>query len=223
MMQLMTWRDHAGDADVEMRLPPTTVAEDPDPVSTPKELYDAGARKVRLTSPIEVDDRGDNAAAARWLLFIRDATALSLPVEWDLIWRSHAGALRKLTHLFPPQSIGGIAIDPSILPSWTKQHHLGKLASFYGPGFVEIRDRRVLPVNRFIIDDQDYLAAVYGLDRSLDANGCPARILADLVDNDLVLIFGENAIWLPYRIVRWPIPSVILLEDGAPTLSSADE
>jgi len=122
-----------------------------------------------------------------------------------------------------PGSIGGIAIDPSILPSWTKQHHLGKLASFYGPGFVEIRDRRVLPVNRFIIDDQDYLAAVYGLDRSLDANGCPARILADLVDNDLVLIFGENAIWLPYRIVRWPIPSVILLEDGAPTLSSADE
>ncbi|MFL6112939.1 MAG: DUF5825 family protein, partial [Catenulispora sp.] len=79
-----------------------------------------------------------------------------------------------------------------------------------GPGFVEVRDRRSGSLSRFVIDDPAYLGVVDRLIDGADVADLPADVLAVFVEEGLAGLAGESAWWLPYRVRRWPWPSMIV-------------
>jgi tetratricopeptide (TPR) repeat protein len=64
-----------------------------------------------------------------------------------------------------------------------------------------------MTLSRFTIDDPEYLAALDVLSGGADVDTVPASVLDDSVAENLVWLVGRTAVWLPYRVRRWPWPS----------------
>jgi hypothetical protein len=78
----------------------------------------------------------------------------------------------------------------------------------YGPGFVEVRDRRSGTLQMYTIDESPHLDAIAAMAEGVVAADVPAGVRRDLADADLVAEHAGHLWWLPMRLYRWPFPSL---------------
>ncbi|MFI6470080.1 DUF5825 family protein [Streptomyces sp. NPDC050516] len=204
-LTVAAWRDYDPDAcalpgmclgEVELTGP---MGEESD------RLWELGARRVRLPEPVDLNDPRRADRAVRALSLVRDLTARAVLVEWKLRLDPAAAddTWRTLSHLQPPQRLEGPADAAGDLRRWRDGHYLCKCLWRQGPGFVQIRDRRWGDLRRFTADEPEYQQVIETLAYGAPATSVPPAVLADFVEERLVLEVGELAWWLPYRVNRW--------------------
>lgn len=207
---LLLWRDHD---DAVLGLPDMAMGEQPasgDPQTTAADLYARGVRKVSVGSPLDLTG-GMDAGTLVWLMvFLRELTSWSVAYDWTVLWGGHRDVWLRLNHLHPPRAMPDHPEAEEVLARWRDTHYLCKCIHRHGPGFVEVRDRRAGDLSRFVIDDPHYLAAVETLIPGAPSDSVPPDVLAHLVEEGLVGTADDLAWWLPYRVRRWPWPSMIV-------------
>ncbi|WP_329260899.1 DUF5825 family protein [Streptomyces sp. NBC_01478] len=173
------------------------------------DLYSRGIRCVALDEPVSL--RSPTPRDLRALDFVRNATGRGLLVRWHLRAGRRADpalTAHHLTHLQPPVSLdGGRSVER--LAEWRTRFYVGRCVWRRGPGFVQIRDRRDGVLQRFDLIQPEYVQAVTLLEDQR-ADGVDPKVLAALRAEHLVLDFGGRDWWAPYRIDRWPVPSMVL-------------
>jgi hypothetical protein len=169
------------------------------------ELYEAGARYVRITDPVQVC--GDPPAqAARSLELIRELTSRGFAVHW--IARCDAGCAdhRIVGHLFPPVWIFGASNESTA--QWRSGYFPCKCVFRKGPGFIEVRDRRFGSLELRTFDDTRILDTIEALIDGVAAERVPADVWQELAGAGLALEQAGHAWWLPMRVYRWPFPAM---------------
>ncbi|MET9365022.1 DUF5825 family protein [Streptomyces sp. NPDC006632] len=171
-------------------------------------LWESGARRVQLREPVDLTDLtapGAAVRAVRTLSLVRDLTARAVLVEWNLRLDPEApdDTWRALSHLQPPGSLHGPGDAAGDLRRWREGHYLCKCLWRQGPGFVQIRDRRWGELRRFTAEEPEYQQVIAALTYGAPAASVPAAVLADFLEERLVLQVGDLAWWLPYRVNRW--------------------
>ncbi|MFG3281371.1 DUF5825 family protein [Streptomyces sp. NPDC048111] len=171
-------------------------------------LWESGARRVRLPEAVDLADLdapGAAERAVRALSLVRDLTARAVLVEWKLRLDPAAPAdtWRTLSHLQPPRRLEGPADAAGDLRTWREGHYLCKCLWRQGPGFVQIRDRRWGDLRRFTAEEPEYHEAIGALVYGTPADSVAPAVLADFLEERLVLQVGGLAWWLPYRVNRW--------------------
>ncbi|MFG2721210.1 DUF5825 family protein [Streptomyces sp. NPDC048416] len=171
-------------------------------------LWEAGTRRVRLRETVDLtglDAPGAAERAVRLLSLVRDLTARAVLVEWKLRMDPAApdATWRDLSHLQPPQSLEGTGDASGDLRQWREGHYLCKCLWRQGPGFVQIRDRRWGDLRRFTVEEPEYRRAIETLSYGSPTASVPAAVLADFLEERLMLRVGELGWWMPYRVNRW--------------------
>jgi hypothetical protein len=139
---------------------------------------------------------------------VRDLTSYGIVVGWQLRLGA-ADRWQTLSHLAPPAVV--LAPDgESIRREWAETHYMGKCLYRHGPGFVQVRDRRFGELRLFTIPEPEYRAAIGTLAEVAPATAVARPIMSEFLAEDLAGQVGEIAWWLPYRVRRWPNPSVIV-------------
>jgi hypothetical protein len=117
-------------------------------------------------------------------------------------------------HLQPPVELllpAGASTDPDrALAEWRDGFYLDMCTYRRGPGFVQIRDRRTGKLNLITVDDPAYLAVLAELDTGTRLSGADLEIAREFAAEGLVVNIGVTLVWLPYRLRRWPLPSLIV-------------
>ncbi|MCC8246719.1 DUF5825 family protein [Saccharothrix luteola] len=207
---LLLWRDHD---DAVLHLPELAMGEQPasgDPQATAADLYARGVRKVSVGSPVDLSG-GMDARTLVWLMvFLRELTSWSVAYDWTMISGKNQDVWTRLNHFHPPRAMPDHPDADAVLEQWRSTYYLCKCIHRHGPGFLEVRDRRAGDLSRFVIDDPDYLAAVETLMPGARSDSIPPDVLAHLIDEGLVGTVDAFAWWLPYRVRRWPWPSMIV-------------
>ncbi|MEW1828170.1 DUF5825 family protein [Streptomyces sp. NPDC088196] len=174
-----------------------------------RDLYRRGVRCVALDEPVSL--RSATPRDLRALDFVRNATGQGLLVRWHLRAGRRAEpslTAHHLTHLQPPVSLDG-GRSAERLAEWRTRFYVGRCVWRRGPGFVQIRDRRDGVLQRFDLIRPEYVRAVALLEDQR-ADGVDPEVLDTLRAEHLVLDFGGRVWWAPYRIDRWPVPSMVL-------------
>ena len=142
-----------------------------------------------------------------FLRLLRDAMSQGVAITWR-------GSIdpridTSLLHHLPPPTRCSPAFD-----DWRSSHRPGLCYYRRGPGFVNVKDvRSAEAAVRFSIDVDDdggddpitTLEGVCGVE-DLSARG--RSLLDELTRERLALRLGEFATLLPYRMRRWPVPSL---------------
>jgi hypothetical protein len=171
------------------------------------DVYGLGARLVELPTLVDLSGAMPAEWAVRTVALIRDLTAQGVNVAWRL----RLGKVvdwHVLSHLWPPREIVGR--QAGMVAEWRRTHYLGKCVYRQGPGFVQVRDRRDGELTKFTIDADDHLTTIEPLLQGAATQTIPADVFADYATEDLLMQVGEFAVWLPYRVRRWPIPSMVV-------------
>jgi hypothetical protein len=213
-LRLRLWRDH----DEELLAAPGIAmgewaAPDPgsDPAAAVAALYRDGVRRVAFDRPVDLTGELDKATLVQAMVLLRELTSWSVAVDWELaVGPATVDLWLRLNHLCPPRALPGHPDEESVLAKWRETFYLCKCGYRRGPGFVEVRDRRAGPLSRFVIDDPAYLSTVDALLPGAPAASLPAAILEEFVAEGLAGQAGDLAWWLPYRVRRWPWPSMIV-------------
>lgn len=192
------WRDHDAAAAVSMGIEPA-----PGDLDGLRRLFDNGVRRVDFTEPVDLRAERDAVAT---LALIRELTAHAIVVTWQIRLGREQEDWRSLLHLHPPAKVLGHRRADAIKERWQARFFLGQCIHRHGPGFVQVRDRRAARLVRITIDDPAYLAAIEPLSQGTPVTAIGAHILEDFLREGLVMRFGETALWLPYRVRRWPSP-----------------
>ncbi|HEY3734938.1 MAG TPA: DUF5825 family protein [Streptosporangiaceae bacterium] len=201
MMQLTLWRDHDPVVNAEPGMGLGTVNAIPEPVAAAAAWYRRGVRMVAFTDPVDLT--GDPAQAVARLVLIRELTAHGMAIDWalhadeDLSWRD-------LSHLYPPTSMSGV---PGDLLDWQAAFRLCRCVHRFGPGFVQIRDRRFGGLRRTTVKGPDCPRDIETLMRGSPEGELEEPLVRDLTDRRLVGRAGTLLWWLPYRVRRWPVPA----------------
>ncbi|APU15559.1 MULTISPECIES: DUF5825 family protein [Actinoalloteichus] len=209
-LTLRLWREH--DAEVH-HLPGIGMGELPasgDATELVAQLYEQGLRRVGLSRPVDLTGGMDEESLVWVMVLLRELTSRSIAVDWELRLGPHIDIWHRLNHLCPPRDLPGEPNAEEILQLWRETFYLCKCAYRRGPGFVEVRDRRAGSLSRFIVDDPEYLAAIDLLLDGTPVSAVPEHVLAAFVAEGLAGTAGNLAWWLPYRIRRWPWPSMIV-------------
>ncbi|MFL6138245.1 MAG: DUF5825 family protein [Frankiaceae bacterium] len=135
---------------------------------------------------------------------LRDAAAVGDAPSWQALPEA-AIDTRSLHHL-PPPSVAGA--PPPWLVEWRAAYRFGLCHFRCGPGFAVVRDdRAVAGAPRLVVDARGREALEsWTAPGPLPRQGEVAEAVAPLVAAALVLVVGNDAMTLPYRLVRWPIP-----------------
>ncbi|WP_433177487.1 DUF5825 family protein [Actinoallomurus sp. CA-150999] len=151
-------------------------------------LWQAGVREVRIRETVGADD-----GILHFLHFLREAASHDINVVWE-----SAGGLgcdaRLLYHLPPP------AGDPS----WRSAYRYGLCHYRVGPGFVTVTDQRRGPAVPITLGEAHEIRLVRDLDRPGRSEESSAFVA--LLQSGLIISHGRDALCLPYRLRRWPIP-----------------
>jgi hypothetical protein len=181
-----------------------------DPAALVEGLFRDGLRRAAFSRPVDLTGGMDEPTLVRAMLLLRELTSWGIAVDWRLRPGEHTEVWRRLNHLYPPAELIGQPDAQEALDTWRETFYLCKCVYRRGPGFIEVRDRRNGTLSRFVIDDPAYLAAVEALIGGAPAASVPAGILADFTAEGLAGVAGGSAWWLPYRVRRWPWPSMIV-------------
>jgi len=159
-----------------------------------------GARAVALLAEariavLEIGPMVTPGAArlAGWFEFGKACVSYGVPLSWSGSLPSDA--VEHWAHLPPPRN----------QPSWQGRWRYGALGWRRGPGFAQVIDGRADVIRQRRIQ-LGGLAPWFGdmLDHPAPAGAVPPAILAKLRDAGLVAVFAGQAVWLPYRLRRWP-------------------
>ncbi|WDZ82722.1 DUF5825 family protein [Micromonospora cathayae] len=207
---------------VELREPPAEAAA---------RWFDEGIRHVTLTEPVSlaVDGGGTNAGtradtgtradvaaasrdAVRRLVLVRELTSHGIAVDWRLLLPAGGGAdWRVFCHLYPPTGLSAVAEgDEDPLDTWRRSYYIDKCTFRRGPGFVQVRDRRSSRLNLLTVDDPAYLAVLAQVMDGAPVSDVDLDVARDFAAEGLVVQVGTMLVWLPYRLRRWPLPSMII-------------
>lgn len=177
-----------------------------------------GVRRVDLPGAVDLTVTGADETAVdtvRRLVLIRELTSHGIAVDWRLRlpgadadeWLPYSH-LRAPVELLPPP--GGEGDPAAQLAAWGKGFYFDRCTYRRGPGFVQVRDRRSGRLNLLTIDDPAYLAV---LDQLLDGaaiTDVDLGIARDFGEEGLVTKIGDLLVWLPHRLRRWPLPSMVI-------------
>ncbi|MER7730750.1 DUF5825 family protein [Streptomyces erythrochromogenes] len=178
---------------------------------TARELYRTGVRRAEFSALVDLSATADPLCAVRVLDLLRELTAWGVVVDWR-VRLPDAGtcpggpSAPTLGHLYPPSRIEGPAGAAELRAAWAEGFFLGKCVVRNGPGFLEIRDHRPGVLNRIVIDDPEYLAAVEAVRADPSAAGVDPAVRGDLVAESLLVAVGDLWWWAPHRPHRWPQP-----------------
>jgi hypothetical protein len=209
-LTLLLWRDH--DVDV-LAEPGMAVGEMPatgDPIGLAADLYRQGVRRVGLSRPVDLTHGMDHRTLVWAMILLRELASWSVAADWQLRLGAHIDIWQRLNYLHPPTDLLDEPEADEILRTWRETFYLCKCVYRQGPGFVEVRDRRNGSLSRFVVDDPAYLAAIDTLLGGAPADELPAEVIDVFVDEGLAGQAGDLAWWLPYRVRRWPWPSMIV-------------
>jgi hypothetical protein len=199
------WRDYDPEARVLPGMGLGTRELDGAWTARAAELYDAGARCVRIPGTVDLCG-GASAQSARTLVLIRELTSRGLAVEWVARCDDGCGAPRRFDHLYPPVRVLSATAEDA--RRWEDGYFPCKCVYRYGPGFVEVRDRRSGTLQMYTIDESPHLDAIAAMAEGVVAADVPAEVRRDLADADLVAEHAGHLWWLPMRLYRWPFPSL---------------
>ncbi|GAA2398755.1 hypothetical protein GCM10010191_01910 [Actinomadura vinacea] len=167
-------------------------------------LYRSGVRTVELDEPVDL--AAPSPVDCRRLDIVRLATARGMRVIWELRAMSPSIGANELSHLHPPRRIGDDPDGTRKIAAWWEGFYLGRCCWRQGPGFLQIRDRRDRRLVKYTLTEPDLIAALHELDQG--NHSVSAETVGPLLEERLVLAMGE-LFWLaPYRMVRWPDPSM---------------
>jgi len=170
------------------------------------EFYHLGVRHVRLAEPVDLcPDAG--VVAARTLVLLRELTAHAISAEW--VARCHDGCAGRglFNHLYPPVRVDG-AGDDAAVRGWRESFFLGMCVFRRGPGFTEVRDRRLGTLEMYTIDEPEHRAAIKKLVDGVPAGRLPAAVRQELAEARLIAEQAGHLWWLPTRAYRWPSPAL---------------
>lgn len=170
------------------------------------EFYHLGVRQVRIADPVDLcPDAG--VVAARTLVLLRELTAYAISVDW--VARCHDGCAGRglFNHLCPPARVDGVDDDAAVR-GWQTSFFLGMCVSRRGPGFTEVRDRRLGTLEMYTIDEPAHLAAITELAEGVPAGQLPVPVREELTEARLVAEQSGYLWWLPTRAYRWPSPAL---------------
>jgi hypothetical protein len=204
------WRDHD---EAVLDLPGLALgrhALGADVTAAVADLFAAGARRVALDRPVDLSGATPAGTLVRAMVLVRELTGWGIAVDWELLVGANPEVWQRLNHLYPPRSLPDHPDAAAVLAEWRDRFYLCKLVYRRGPGFVQVRDRRAGLLARFTIDDPAWLAAIEPLLTGTPAAGLPPDVLAGFVEEGLAGRAGDLAWWLPYRVRRWPWPSMLV-------------
>lgn len=187
---------------------------------TVADWLDRGVRKVALPGTVDLTT-ADPAAAAdavRRLVLVRELTSYAIEVDWSLRLPGGDGDLwRVYGHLRPPATVeiaGAAGPDPDpgsvAAAAWRDAFYFDKCTYRRGPGFVQVRDRRAGRLNLLTIDDPAYLAVLEQLLDGAEMTTVDLDIAREFGEEGLVTKVGDRLVWLPHRLRRWPLPSMVV-------------
>jgi hypothetical protein len=151
-------------------------------------LWQAGVREVRIRETVGADD-----GLLHFLRFLREAASHGIDVVWESA--GDLGCDTRLLYHLPPR-----AGDPS----WRSVYRYGLCHYRVGPGFVTVTDQRRGPAVPITLRGTQEIRLVRNLDRPGPSEESSAFI--GLVRSGLIISNGRDALCLPYRLRRWPIP-----------------
>lgn len=151
-------------------------------------LWQAGVREVRIRETV-----GADGGILHFLRFLREAASHDINVVWE-----SAGDLgcdtRLLYHLPPPAGN----------PAWRSAYRYGLFHYRVGPGFVTVTDQRRGPAVPITLRRTQEVRLVQNFDRPGPSEESSAFVT--LLQSGLIISRGRDALRLPYRLRRWPIP-----------------
>lgn len=207
---LTTWRDHD---DAVLDVPGIRLGTEPlgpDVTADVARLFAAGARRVALDRPVDLSGAMPPETIVRAMVLLRELTSWGMVADWELAVGPHTDVWQRLNHLHPPRTLLDHPEAEEVLTEWRDTFYLCKCVYRHGPGFVQVRDRRTGQLARFTIDDPVWVAAIEPLLAGTRAADIPVEVLGGFVEEGLAGRAGELAWWLPYRVRRWPWPSMIV-------------
>jgi hypothetical protein len=175
------------------------------PVEIVTESYHQGVRTLILEEPIDLQNPSWEDVLA--LDTVKHATARGMLIRWTLRGVQSEDEIDTLSHLMPPQMLPQW-LDRGKLDHWRRGFYLGKCIWRRGPGFIQIRDRRSGALNKYNLSDEPYLSALPKLAEG--DTDVPASVIEDLRNERLLLDFGKYRWLAPYRVIRWPTPTMIV-------------
>ena len=176
------------------------------PLATVRRAMDAGGDRPDPGETVDFDN-DPPAEVALFIRLLRDYAARGESFRWA----GHTAdpeLARKLTHL--PPSVTALTSDRAAWGVWRSSYRPGQLYRRMGPGFMIIQDRRPYRSQpaRIVIGDSRLQDVLVRCDEPLRyrAEGVQ-RAVQYLASADLVLVLGEWAVALPYRLAAWPVPA----------------
>ncbi|MEU1755101.1 DUF5825 family protein [Micromonospora matsumotoense] len=177
-----------------------------------------GVRRVDLPGAVDLTVTGADETAVdtvRRLVLVRELTSHGIAVDWRLRlpgadadeWLPYSH-LRAPVELLPPP--GGEGDPAAQLAAWGKGFYFDRCTFRRGPGFVQVRDRRSGRLNLLTIDDPAYLAVLDQLMDGAPITDVDLGIARDFGEEGLVTKIGDLLVWLPHRLRRWPLPSMVI-------------
>ncbi len=151
-------------------------------------LWQAGVREVRIREAVRAGE-----GILHFLRFLREAASHDVSVVWESA--GDLGCDTRLLHHLPPRSGD---------PSWRAAYRYGLCHYRVGPGFVTVTDRRRGPAVPVTLRDAEQVRLVRALDRPGPAEESAAFVA--LQRSGLIITHARDALCLPYRLRRWPIP-----------------
>ena len=164
------------------------------PVITPghvRALAAAGVAALDIAGDTTVDD----AVLLAWIELNKAALEYGLPLAWS--GRLPAAVRHQLAHLVPARN----------QPDWQRRWRYAMFGWRKGPSFAAVLDSRADA--RQLTVDLPVVTDLFGsdLDQSASVADADQETIAELTEAGLALIVGDAAVWLPYRIRRWPVSS----------------
>ncbi|MFI9585979.1 DUF5825 family protein [Streptomyces sp. NPDC052236] len=173
-------------------------------VAAVTELHTAGVRCIRLPEAVRLCADAP-AHSAHALMLIREATGRGLAVLWDAVCDDGCVTRRLYHHLYPPEHV--IGAPEGIVADWRATYFPSKCIFRRGPGFVEVRDRRLGTLELITVDEADHLDRLEALTEDIDAGELPDAVRRDFAGAGLIAEHAGRAWWLPMRVRRWPFPA----------------
>lgn len=154
-------------------------------------LATAGVAALDVAGDTTVDD----AALPGWIELNKAALTYGLPLAWS--GRLPGALHQRLAHLVPAGN----------QPDWRRRWRYAMFGWRRGPSFAAVLDSRADA--RQLTVDLPAVTGLFGpdLDRPVLVADADKETLAELAEADLALVAGGAAVWLPYRIRRWPVSS----------------
>ena len=198
------WKDYDADARVLRGMAMGTHRLDGPWVTQVADLYAAGARYARLAEPVQLC-AGGPWQSANALMFIRELTARGFAVNWIAHCRDGCDDDQLFSHLYPP-----MRVLPNATRTWRERFFPGKCAYRYGPGFVEVRDRRSGVLELVTISEKSHMDAIAALIEGVPVADIPVEVRDDFAAARLTAERAGRLWWLPNRMYRWPYPALLV-------------